>query len=190
MNKQVLRDLFLEKRKTLTPEEFEERNRRVHQHVLKFISAGKYQFIHLFLPIVKQREVNTWPLLQHLLQHSACTPVVSRTNFKAKTMSHHALQSADELKENRMGIPEPEGAPNIEAKALDLVIVPLISFDRTGQRIGYGGGFYDRFLAECRSDCYKLGLAITPPLDNIDYAEPFDVRLNGCITHHGLYEFA
>jgi len=89
----------------------------------------------------------------------------------------------------RKGIPEPRNADAVDPKTIDIVFVPLISFDEHGNRIGYGAGLYDRFLSEVRPDCLKVGLAVTPPLNNIDYSTEYDIALDFCINHLGIYEF-
>jgi len=69
------------------------------------------------------------------------------------------------------------------------VLVPLLSFDKKGFRVGYGKGFYDRFLMQCKSDCIKIGLSYFDPIDVIDDADEFDVPLDFCITPQKVYVF-
>jgi 5-formyltetrahydrofolate cyclo-ligase len=60
-------------------------------------------------------------------------------------------------------------------------------FDRRGFRVGYGKGFYDKFLSECRADCLKIGLSYFEPIDEISDAQNFDVRLDCCITPKEIF---
>lgn len=189
MNKQVLREVYLEKRKTLTQEEYQRRSNSVTNAAVALPKNSSLKYIHLFLPIGKQREVDTWPILQYLINSQRHSPVVSTTNFKTKEMTHFLVDQSTEFKLDPYGIPSPINGKEISISEIDLVFCPLISFDRTGNRIGYGGGYYDRFLKDCRKDAKRVGLAITPPLDLIPYAEPHDLRLHTCLNHQSRFEF-
>ena len=96
--------------------------------------------------------------------------------------------SATELVESAWGIREPVG-PCIEPIEIDLVLVPLIAFDETGHRVGYGKGYYDRFLDQTRQECLKIGLSYFPPEPEITDAGAHDVRLDACITPDALFRF-
>ena len=190
MNKQVLRTLFLDKRKTLTDTEFDNRNSALFTNTMAFIRANQHlKHQHLFLSIEKFREPNTWPIFHWLLQSSQHAVYLSKTHFKSKRLTHYLVHADTELKKANFGIPEPVNAPEADPTALDIVFVPLICFDLTGNRIGYGAGLYDRFLSQLSPDCLKVGIAITPPLDHIDYADSRDVKIDACISHLGIQHF-
>ena len=104
-------------------------------------------------------------------------------------MTHCLVRNTTRFQNDRYGIPTPMFIEPIEAQEIDLVFTPLISFDKLGNRIGYGGGYYDRFLAECNPYVHIIGLAITPPLDLIPFEEPHDKRLMSCINHQAVYHF-
>jgi 5-formyltetrahydrofolate cyclo-ligase len=67
--------------------------------------------------------------------------------------------------------------------------VPLLAFDEKGFRVGYGKGFYDRFLKQCKDGGIKIGLSYFNPIDTIEDAGEFDVPLNFCITPQKVYVF-
>jgi 5-formyltetrahydrofolate cyclo-ligase len=69
------------------------------------------------------------------------------------------------------------------------VLVPLLAFDESGYRVGYGKGFYDRFLQQCRKDVLTVGFSYFDAIDKIEDTHQFDVPLNYCITPHRIYEF-
>ncbi|RYZ27704.1 MAG: 5-formyltetrahydrofolate cyclo-ligase, partial [Chitinophagaceae bacterium] len=77
----------------------------------------------------------------------------------------------------------------IDPKEIDLVVVPLLTFDKKGYRVGYGKGFYDRFLHQCKKDCIKIGLSYFDPIEAVDDANEFDVTLDFCITPQKAYVF-
>ncbi|MGW8121097.1 5-formyltetrahydrofolate cyclo-ligase [Roseivirga echinicomitans] len=189
MTKQVLREVFLEKRKALTQEEHALRSALVCEQAFKFIKESKNKNIHLFLPLTKQREVNTTPLFEKLIGTSEIQVVLPKVNPNTKELEHFAYTSTTKLIRGSFGVTEPEGGTLFDIKNLDVVFVPLLSFDRKGYRIGYGGGYYDKFFAHASHNLIKVGLAITPPLDHIPYSETHDIPLDFCITHHKIYSF-
>lgn len=186
MNKQVLRDLFLEKRKTLTQSELRRRSHLLCQNAIEFIQQHNETHYHIFLPIERQKEPDVWPVFHWLIDSPDHAVYLSKTHFQQKKLTHYHIQDAGDMSVGNFGIPEPQKGQLIEPKILEVVFVPLVSFDHSGNRIGYGAGLYDRFLSETAPECIKVGLAITPPLDNIDYAEAFDIKLDLCITHLGI----
>ena len=189
MNKQVLREIFSEKRKFLSREEYDRRNQSVCQKTIAFLKTTDKKAIHLFLPIVKNKEVDTWPILKFLINSKTHTPIVSRTDFASKSMVHYQINENTEFINDKFDIPTPVRAKQLDVEMIDAVLAPLISFDLEGNRIGYGGGYYDRLLSECRKDTLVAGLAITPPLDLITYAEPHDHKLNMCFNHQQTFKF-
>jgi len=145
------------------------------------------QNVHLFYPIAKQQEVDTRPLIS-LLHKRKITTILPRVKNN-RQLSHHIYEKGDQLIENKWGIFEPLSLKTIQADALDVVLIPLVAFDRKGNRIGYGGGFYDAFLKGVKKNCLKIGLSLSPPLDNIDYVETHDIGLDLCITHLKCHRF-
>ncbi|HWB26476.1 MAG TPA: 5-formyltetrahydrofolate cyclo-ligase [Chitinophagaceae bacterium] len=90
---------------------------------------------------------------------------------------------------NSYGITEPKQGTIIEPAEIDLVFVPLLVCDMQGYRVGFGKGFYDRFLECCRTDIIKVGFNYFAPVDKIDDTQPFDVPLDYCVTTETIYEF-
>jgi 5-formyltetrahydrofolate cyclo-ligase len=77
----------------------------------------------------------------------------------------------------------------MEAGELDMIFVPLLAFDTRGYRVGYGKGFYDKYLAGCSNDCIKVGFSYFGPVSSIDDHHEFDVPLDLCITPQNIYVF-
>lgn len=67
-----------------------------------------------------------------------------------------------------------------------MVLVPLLAYDKNGHRVGYGGGFYDKFLAECKTGCKKVGLSFFPPLDFLLPSEAYDITIDCIVTPDGV----
>jgi 5-formyltetrahydrofolate cyclo-ligase len=104
-------------------------------------------------------------------------------------MEAHLTASNKLFIKNKFNILEPLNGDSVLPTLIDMVFVPQISFNRAGYRVGYGKGFYDRYLAECRTDVVKIGFSFFDPVDEIDDINEFDVPLNLCITPTCIYEF-
>ena len=138
--------------------------------------------VHTYLPMARQNEVDTWPLIHQLWRDFPQVRIWSSvTEPKTHTLHHFQLTAHTPLTETKWGIPVPSGTFRQETGQPDLVIVPLLAFDKQGNRVGYGGGYYDRFLAQTSPDCLKVGLSFFEPIEQIDEVEKTDVRLNGCL---------
>ena len=148
MTKEEIRRLYREKRTQLSNEELQKRkNDLEYQYTLFDLSP--YQTVHVFLYIQKHNEPNTQPLIDLLFSQKK-TVVVSKTDFATKHMTHWVITPKTPREVTSFGISEPMGGTQLSPEKLDLVFVPLLSYDKNGQRVGYGQGFYDRFLAACR----------------------------------------
>ena len=145
--------------------------------------------LHTFLPIVRQNEVDTWSIIHRIWQHfpgvQVAVPVVTNQ------LAHYLLTPETPLTENRWGVPEPQQNVRIaiDIEQIDLVLVPLLAFDKRGHRVGYGGGYYDQFLAKCRPDCLKIGVSPFEPVEHIADTVPTDVPLNACVTPIQVWRF-
>ncbi len=194
--KAALRGRFLAERKQLAEADVVRRSQVIAEHFLDYLSRERLidspASVHTFLAIQRQKEVNTWPIINAIWDRfHHLSIVVPVTNFKTGLMHHYPLFPDTPLIENALGIPEPLHSHRTEASLADvrLVIVPLLAFDRQGHRVGYGKGFYDRFLIRCPPDCLKIGLSLFEPVSEISDVETTDVRLDGCVTPTGIWQF-
>lgn len=190
MQKQELRKEYLEKRKALSDAEVESFSKKIHDWFFRSIPVHAYATIHTFLPIKRNHEIDTW-LIINTLQKDFATDIVIPKSHDDGTMSHYLLTKDTVFEENKWKIPEPSpvGSLQYSVKKIDLVLIPLLCFDKKGYRVGYGKGYYDRFLAECRPDVMKIGLSIFEPVDEIGVDE-FDIKMNYCITPNKIWSFS
>ncbi len=109
----------------------------------------------------------------------------------SRKLESYAWNDKTEFVTNRFGIEEPNPATSqlVEIQTIDAVLVPLLTFDETGHRVGYGGGYYDRFLAQCRPDALKIGLSFFEPVEQIEDLNEWDVRLDICVTPDRIYRW-
>lgn len=187
MNKRDLRRKYKELRLNLSEEQIEELSLGIANNLLK-LEIWNLDFYHLFLSIAEQKEVNTEYVL-HILQGKDKNIVVSKTDVINHRLDHFLLTDNTRIIKNRWNIPEPEGGIEISPEKLDLVFIPLLAFDKTGHRIGYGKGFYDQFLASCKPDVIKIGLSFFEAEDVIKEIFDSDVALDFCVTPHKVYQF-
>lgn len=187
-SKKVLRDTFLEKRLFLSNKEYYLRNELLQNQIKKCIDFDKHSCLHTFLSIEEKKEVLTAPILALAKsQNPNISVLVSKTLPKSQ-LAHFLFDDTTKIEVNKWGIPEPVDASSISPENVDLVLVPLIAFDRSGHRIGYGKGYYDRFLKTIPK-AKKIGLSLSPPLDLIPFSDNMDVKLDGCITPFETYYF-
>lgn len=187
MNKKELRVKYKALRKNLSFDEIMNDSLAIANHSL-YLSIWEKTYFHLFLPIEEQKEINTEFLLQVLAGRDK-EIVISKSDFETRKMTHYLLTDNTKIKNNSYGIPEPVDGLEVPANKIDVVFVPLLAYDKKGNRVGYGKGFYDLFLSECRPDTIKIGLSYFDPEETIDDIAQNDIGLDYCITPFGVIEF-
>jgi 5-formyltetrahydrofolate cyclo-ligase len=191
MQKSTLRKYYLTKRKALSSREILEKSQQICDLFFQEIDLNTVKFLHVFLPIKKHNEIDTFLIIRRLrIEFPLINIVVSRSNLDSFEMQHFLLEE-DNLVENKWGILEPSQASRreVQPQEIDLVIIPLLCFDKQGNRVGYGKGFYDRFLQKCSSKALKVGLCLEQPIEPIEGLNEFDVKMDVCITPDGIWKF-
>ena len=184
--KQEIRKLYKSKRSKLTDTEIDDQSLAIANQLLS-IPIWSKTYYHLYLPIKKQKEVDTSYIL-HILQGKDKHILLSATNFGDLSLSHYLLTDTTKLKVNSYGIPEPIDAIEIDVQKIEVVFVPLLAYDRKGNRVGYGKGIYDRFLQKCQNDVIKIGLSFFEPLtENVEFSVD-DQELDYIVTPNQIYK--
>ncbi len=187
MTKTELRTRYKALRKNLSEDEIEEMSLAIANGVLALDIWDKTYF-HIFLPIEEQKEVNTEFVL-HLLSGKDKEIVISKSDFTTRKMTHFLLTDNTKIKKNEYNIPEPVDGIEVPSTKIEVVFVPLLAFDSVGNRVGYGKGFYDQFLAECQPQTIKIGLSFFEAENTISDVFEKDIRLDYCITPKNCYRF-
>jgi 5-formyltetrahydrofolate cyclo-ligase len=104
-------------------------------------------------------------------------------------MTHYLLTDNTKIKKNEYNIPEPVYGLEVPVTKIDVVFVPLLAFDLKGNRVGYGKGFYDKFLSECKPETIKIGLSFFEAEELIDDISENDIQLDSCVTPNKIYFF-
>ena len=179
MKKQDLRKIYKQKRNDLTLEEIKSLQENIYTQIYS-LDLSKVQTVHLFLTLEKFKEINTNPIIDYFRSKNK-NIVVSKSDFTNSSLTHFYLEKETPIALNKYGIPEPIDGEQVSETALDLVFIPLLISDEQHYRVGYGKGFYDRFLANCRKDCKKIGLNFFKPIPSISDINQFDVALDDVV---------
>lgn len=183
MTKAEARVFYLEKRKALGDAERDTLNRKLLERIVSSDYFRKARTIHIFLSMERTREPDTWKILGLKKKF-----VVPRINSSG-TLDHFYYEGLQQLKENGLGILEPIGGVAADIEAIDLIFVPLTAYDVEGNRVGYGKGYYDRFLKDVRPDCIKAGVSFFEPAEVFSDVEAHDVPLDLCFAPDKVYDF-
>ncbi len=180
IEKALLRKEFLKKRTSMSGQSVQEKSRIICRRILQTEWYRQADNILAYMPV--RNEVSTLPVLEtaFLQGKKLFLPKVC-----GREMIFCRIRKAEELKKGAFGILEPDG---IEAADVTegLMLVPGTAFDRTGGRLGYGGGFYDRYLAGKTGFvllglCYEEQLAARLPLSE------YDRRVAAVVTEKQIY---
>ena len=146
-------------------------------------SLGSYYTLHTYLAVVEKKETDTWPILDRLKRESPHVKIVV-PKMVGSELEHYYYEGLHQLDQNQFGIFEPTHGTPVDVERIDAVIVPLLVADKLGNRLGYGRGFYDRFLSQCSPQCKKIGLSLFNLEEKIP-TEEWDVKLDLLITPFG-----
>ena len=178
-DKKQLRKELIAKRKKMTDEEFSKKSLRICNRLLNNSQYLKSKVIYCYYSVNK--EVDLLPFIKQALEDGK---IIAFPKVKGQNMDFFEVKSLEELEPGYFNIPEPpETTP---APKGDLIIVPGVAFSKKGERLGYGGGFYDRFLSTYRSAavllCRERLIRDEIPL------EPHDLPIPWVLTERGLFE--
>lgn len=141
--KKELRKKIREKGKSLTLEYCKKADRDIYERVITLDEYEKAKVVFVFISI--HNEPSTKEIIEDAWRKgkTVAAPVcISKTQMEARK-----IQSFDDLEEGYFGIKEPkDGLEVIPKESIDFALVPCVSSDRKGNRLGYGGGFYDRYF--------------------------------------------
>ncbi|RZL30392.1 MAG: 5-formyltetrahydrofolate cyclo-ligase [Pedobacter sp.] len=186
MLKSELRKQALTQRNALTEQELGKLNESLLAQ-FKTLDLSAVKSIHIFLPILKHKEPDTFLIIDWLqTNHPEIEIVVPKADFASNLMSHHIFKDKQDLVNNHYHIPEPQNSEPFKGIP-DMVIVPLLAFDTKGFRVGYGKGFYDRFLQNIQTQ--KIGLSFFDAVAEINDVHLNDIKLDKCITPNGIINF-
>ncbi len=181
-----MRKRMIAQRKALSAEAVRESSEAIRRRLLALSEVAEARVIHCYVS-AKHNEVDTRRLISDALEEGKRI-VVPVTDLRQRRLDHSEIKCLDELERSVFGLLEPkeEYRRPIGINEIDLVIVPGLAFDPQGNRIGFGGGFYDRFLSVVQAP--KIALAYSfQVLEKIE-AGPHDVRMDKVVTDERVYD--
>jgi 5-formyltetrahydrofolate cyclo-ligase len=188
MYKQDLRKYYLNKRKFYTAAQIQQASINIKNKLIQHIDLSLLHYVHTYLPITTSGEIDSWLIINHIVcAHPHIKLVVPK--IAAQNLEHYILSPTTTLVSNRWGIAEPVHASPCAVEKLDLILVPLLICDQHGHRVGYGKGYYDKFLCQCRTNCIKIGLSLFEPVAAISDIQAHDIKLNYVITPYQMLKF-
>lgn len=185
MNKKKLRSYYKKKRAEISSLKFEHLSIEIANQILN-LPIWDFDNFHVFMGVEKLKEINTNFVIS-ILQGRDKNIVIPKV-ISDDQLHHYLLTDSTKLKLNEWNILEPINGIEVEPKKIEVVFVPLLAFDLYGNRVGYGKGYYDKFLAECGKKCLKIGLSFFTPEKKIP-TSPLDIKLNYCVTPKKIYNF-
>jgi 5-formyltetrahydrofolate cyclo-ligase len=189
MNKEELRKIYKEKRTAISAAQ---KSRLEDLMLIQFqkLDIDIPSLIMTYAPIERMNEFDPQLITDYCYfkkpEQILFYPVIHPTAvlMLSAVVSDHTL-----FEPNKFGIMEPVNAMPMFPEEIDLIFVPLLVFDVRGHRVGYGKGYYDRFLKECRKDVLKIGFSFFEAEPIIKGINRYDVKLDFCITPEKIYSF-
>jgi 5-formyltetrahydrofolate cyclo-ligase len=183
------RAIYKAKRKALTESQRQQMQNALDQHFYA-IPLQNIQVVHLYLPIGRLIEVDTYTYWAWLKKKNPQIRIaLSVSDFQTGEMQLVDGDTIESIEDSEWGIPEPIKGKAIAFEEVDLLLMPLLAVDQTGQRLGYGKGFYDRMLQKMRPEVVKIGVSwFEPQLESLP-SEPWDKSIDACISPAGIHWF-
>ena len=186
MLKKELRLNYFQFRNELSSETISNYSLEIANRVLE-LPIWTFDFYHLFLSITEKNEIDTG-FIMSILQGKDKNITLPKV-FDDTNLVHYLLTDNTILRKNKWNIPEPVDGLEVPPLKIDVVFIPLLAFDKLGYRVGYGKGFYDKFLKECREDVIKIGVSLFKPVDKISDTQKHDIPMDYCVTPEKVYIF-
>lgn len=186
MNKQEIRKLYKQKRIALSGRERTDFEAQAANNFTT-IPLPALSILMSYYPMEHFAEFNP-VMIEKMCMEKNKTLQRCYPKINGKEMNGITINSDTILSTNHLGVQEPLNGNIIPPEHIDIVIVPLLAFDHNGFRVGYGGGYYDRFLGKCREDVLTVGCSYFEPVA-VDDINTNDIPLKYCVTPKGVYKF-
>ena len=185
MNKIEARKKYLDLRKKLDNVQIISKSISISNN-LQDLPIWEHNFYHIYLPIKEKNEVDTMPII-NILNNKKKKVLIPKSDFNTNTMKSFLLNDNTVLKKNNYGITEPINNEEFLGR-IDVIFIPLVAYDLIGNRVGYGKGFYDKFLRNQNNKILKVGLSFFNPEKRIKIDE-HDENLDFCVTPNRIFSF-
>ena len=184
-SKFFLRKSFKKQRSLLDINQVRGLSKRIFENLLE-LNIWDKSFYHLYLSNEINNEVETDEIVNLLFMKNKRVFV---PKILGKDLLNIEIDNNTNYFLNQLGIREPISSNQKDASLLEVIFVPLLIFDKLGHRVGYGGGYYDKFLENIKEDVLKIGLSLFDPIDEIQDIEKHDISMDYIITPKRVYDF-
>lgn len=189
MHKTELRKCFLEKRKSISVNQKMQYDVAMCENLLK-MKLGNPKMLFTYFPLKKYAEPDTLLFTNGMLStYSDLKICFPKTNLQKHEMQALFVNDETSYEMNDYGLTEPVSESIVAPAEIDIVFIPLLCFDGQGYRVGYGKGYYDKYLSQCRKDVIKIAFSYFDAVVEISDRAEWDIALNYCITPNLLYAF-
>jgi 5-formyltetrahydrofolate cyclo-ligase len=183
--KRAVRQRVRAMRDAMSASEREQASFRIVDHVLALPEVERASTVMVFWSFGS--EPGTAPLIEALHARGVR---VALPRIVDGDLEPRAYAPGDAVTDTPFGAREPSAGEPLELSAIDVVVTPAVAFDRSGRRVGYGGGFYDRFFPRTRPDTFRIGIGFDLQLLDDDLpGGHFDLGLDGVVTESGVARF-
>lgn len=191
MTKAELRKFYLNERLSLSDQDLAQFNREICDNFFDQISLEEVKVVHSFITMENTKEPDTWIIINRIRKNFPDIRFsVPKINVETRSIENFYFENPGQLKPNAWGIWEPEYGELTATADIDLVLVPMLIADQYGHRVGYGKGFYDKFLATCKASCIPVGICFYEPILRIDDIGEWDMPLKYCATPVKVHRFS
>ena len=183
--KKFLRKVYKDNRSNTPIVQFQELCKGILDNLIE-LSIWDKDIYHVYLSIESKNEVDTNDIISFILNKNkrVIVPKISNEN-----LIHFEIDQNTKFTTNKLGIREPISKVSFDTSLIEIIIVPLLVFDKNGHRVGYGGGYYDRFMSNIKDDVIKVGLSLFDPIDKISDINDKDIPLNFVVTPTSTFNF-
>ncbi len=190
--KKKLRKELIATRNAYSMEQINAMSTQIFERWCNRFSIRKVSYLHVFQSIIDGNEVQTKPYMDYVRRkHPQVRIVVPVVDKAAGDLKHAYVEDDIQLIPNRRGIPEPKMPVKLVCPLeIDMVLIPMLAFDEEGNRLGYGAGYYDKFLELVRPNCIKIGLCFEMGRQSeLLPVEGHDVKLDFVVTESTVQRF-
>ncbi|BBA17415.1 5-formyltetrahydrofolate cyclo-ligase [Blattabacterium cuenoti] len=188
MNKKKLREKYFHMRKSISVKEIRKMSFEIFFQLRKISFIWKKTYYHIFLPIQKHKEIDTFIIINFLLKIGKYVTIPC-SNFHKLSIDNCLFHKNTILTKKKYGILEPILMHKfiVSISLIEVIFIPLLIFDFRGYRIGYGKGFYDRFIPLCKKNIIKIGISFFYPIKKIQDVHENDLLIDIGITPNHIF---
>lgn len=187
IDKTRLRNSILEDRNHLLSSFRRYASEMITERLIRLVELEQCEHLHIYYPILSKNEIDTRQLINIFL-HGGRTVILPKiVAGPSADMTHHKIESLESLHQGKWEVMEPESDEIFPLEKIETIIVPMVAADTKMNRLGYGKGYYDRFLKEF-PDIPKIGLCYDQHVYEEIPTTEHDVKLNKIVTEKQIIE--